>query len=63
MAKITIDAKKCEAADCGECVDTCPMEIFALDGDKVVTDHEDECSLCEVCKDVCPNGCITIEDA
>ena len=39
-----------------------PMEIFSLDGDKIVTDHEDECTLCEVCVDMCPNDCITIKD-
>ena len=31
-------------------------------GDKIVTDHEDECTLCEVCVDMCPNDCITIKD-
>ena len=25
-------------------------------------DHEDECTLCEVCVDMCPNDCITIKD-
>ena len=69
MSTVIIDASKCENAECGECVDMCPMgvdmcpmEIFSLDGDKVVTDHEDECTLCEVCVDMCPNNCITIKD-
>ena len=43
MSTVIIDASKCENAECGECVDMCPMEIFSLDGDKIVTDHEDEC--------------------
>ena len=39
MSTVIIDASKCENAECGECVDMCPMEIFSLDGDKIVTDH------------------------
>ena len=62
MSTVIIDASKCENAECGECVDMCPMEIFSLDGDNIVTDHEDECTLCEVCVDMCPNDCITIKD-
>jgi len=62
MSNVSIDTEKCQAADCAECVDTCPMEIFSLDGDKIVTDHEDECTLCEVCVDVCPNECINVEE-
>ena len=26
MSTVIIDASKCENADCGECVDMCPME-------------------------------------
>ena len=47
MSTVIIDASKCENADCGECVDMCPME---------------KCTLCEVCVDMCPNDCITIKD-
>ncbi|MCQ2737524.1 MAG: 4Fe-4S binding protein [archaeon] len=59
MSNITIDVEKCDK--CGECVDMCPVEIFALKDDAIVTDHEDECTLCEVCVDVCPNGAIKVE--
>ena len=55
MSTVIIDASKCENAECGECVDMCPMEIFSLDRDKTVTDHQDECTTCEVCVDMSPN--------
>ncbi len=44
MSTVIIDASKCENVDCGEYVDIYPMEIFSLEGEKVVTDHEDECT-------------------
>lgn len=62
MAKIIIDYDKCEGADCAECADVCPMEIFILDGEKMVTHNCEECSLCEVCIDICPNEAIKIEE-
>lgn len=62
MAKITIDYKKCEGADCAECVDVCPMENFEIEGDKIIICNQEECSLCEVCMDVCPNEAVKVEE-
>jgi len=59
---MTIDYEKCEGADCAECVDVCPMEIFVIDGDKIVIQNKEDCSLCELCIDVCPEEAIDIED-
>lgn len=60
MAKITIDYEKCEGEDCAECIDVCPMEVFIIDGDKIKIHNPEECSLCEVCMDVCPNGTVEV---
>lgn len=62
MVEIKIDREKCEGADCAECVDVCPMEIFIIDGEKIVIQNKEECSLCEVCMDVCPNEAIKIDE-
>lgn len=62
MVKITIDYNNCDGADCGECVDACPMETLIIEGDKIIIQNKEECSLCEVCMDVCPNEAIEVED-
>ena len=57
MVKITIDYHKCEGAD------VCPMEVIVIEGDTLVIKNKDECSFCEVCMDVCPDGAIEVEDS
>lgn len=60
MAKVIVDHENCDAPECGECVDVCPMEILVLDGDQIKIQHPEECNECEVCMDVCPEECIEI---
>jgi NAD-dependent dihydropyrimidine dehydrogenase PreA subunit len=62
MAKVMIDHGKCDGAECGECADVCSMEVLIIDGEKVEVQHPEECSLCEICTDVCPNGAIELKD-
>ncbi|GAB6056102.1 4Fe-4S dicluster domain-containing protein [Methanobacterium alkalithermotolerans] len=62
MVKIVIDYEKCDGADCGECVDVCPMEVLIIEGDKIVIQNLEECSLCEVCMDVCPKEAIDVDE-
>lgn len=62
MAKITINYDKCEGEECAECVYVCSMEILKIDNGKIIIQNPEECSLCEVCMDVCPNGVIKVED-
>ena len=59
MADITIDMEKCD--NCGDCSDTCPMEVLILKDGKITINDPEECSYCETCVDLCPNECITIE--
>ncbi len=62
MAKIIVDYEKCDGVDCGECADVCAMEVLVLEGNEIKIKCQEECSLCEVCLDVCPNGAISLEE-
>lgn len=43
-------------------VSLCPVDIFALDGERlrVQREQEDECILCELCLDAAPAGAVII---
>ncbi|MDD2644081.1 MAG: 4Fe-4S binding protein [Methanobacteriaceae archaeon] len=62
MVTITIDKDKCDNVDCGECVDICPVENFVMGDGEIIIQHPEECTLCEICMDVCPNGCVVVKD-
>jgi len=40
---------------CGSCVENCPNQAIALDGNAVIRDRE-RCKACGVCERVCPNN-------
>ncbi len=55
-----ISKEKCER--CGECVDTCPYEVFRdVDGEVIVEVPED-CIECTACVDSCPHEAISMGD-
>jgi NAD-dependent dihydropyrimidine dehydrogenase PreA subunit len=61
--KIDIDREKCLGPEkSGECLRICPVNIFeAKEGRMVINeDNEDECILCDLCRDKCRSGAITI---
>ncbi len=62
MVKITINRDECEGADCAECAGRLPNGSVNSEGDEIVIQNTENCSLCEVCVDVCPNQAIKIED-
>ena len=58
---VEINPKSCEAG-CRACIEVCPVDIFAMQDDQVVSldEHEDECTLCDLCLERCPVSIITI---
>ena len=61
--KVEIDLSKCSGIEaCGVCVNVCPVNAFEAEGDKpiVIEDNEDECTLCDLCKQACDPNAITL---
>lgn len=54
-----VDEGKCTG--CEDCVDVCPVEVFAMQNGKSVAANADECLGCESCVEGCGEGAITIE--
>jgi len=58
---IGIDAGKCEDG-CKQCLNACPVDAIALDGDGKVYAKDINCVYCGACLQVCPNpGALRIE--
>jgi|TARA_B100001964_G_C14244082_1_gene606541 NAD-dependent dihydropyrimidine dehydrogenase PreA subunit len=53
---IEIDYDKCKGA--GECVDICPVEVYALENEKGTAPNIDECIECCACVEACPEMAI-----
>jgi len=57
---ITIEDEKCTG--CGECVDSCPGEVYELKDGKVVPVNIEECHGCHTCEAVCDEDACHIEE-
>ena len=60
MWTITVDETRC--IGCGECVDSCPGEVYALKNDRAVPVNMDECHGCHTCEAVCDADACSIEE-
>lgn len=56
VVTIKVDYDKCEGH--GECVDSCPSDVYELDNDKTVPVNINDCIECCTCVEVCPEGAI-----
>ncbi|MBI5968040.1 MAG: 4Fe-4S binding protein [Deltaproteobacteria bacterium] len=60
MYVVTVDQEKCDGK--GECVDSCPVNVFEIKDGKSEVVNMDECLGCESCVEVCPTGAITVKE-
>lgn len=47
---------------CGECVDTCPYEVFRDEDGTIVVAAPEDCIECTACIDSCPHGALSMGD-
>ncbi len=53
-----VNAEECTA--CETCVESCPVEAIAMEGELAVVNKE-ECTDCGSCVDACPTEAITMD--
>ncbi|MBI5167413.1 MAG: 4Fe-4S dicluster domain-containing protein [candidate division NC10 bacterium] len=61
--QVVIDEARCQVGQpCTECVKLCPVNIFVAQGNgiRIMSEAEDECTLCDLCLEACPAEAITI---
>lgn len=57
---IVINPKRCKR--CGLCVTICPKRVYSQnEADEVIIDHLDQCIVCMMCQNVCPDFAIEVE--
>ncbi len=64
FVRVNIDREKCLGIEkSGRCVEVCPVNVFGAHGGSpvVVSENEDECTLCNLCLERCPSRAISIE--
>ncbi|MCX8169413.1 MAG: 4Fe-4S binding protein [Candidatus Methanomethylicia archaeon] len=59
MPKIELDYGKC--IKCGNCVQTCPVEVYEYDDGNIKLVKVELCFACRACETQCPMKAIKIE--
>lgn len=56
---VSINPKKCDHI--GGCIKVCPQKIFRKQGNKILVENTENCTLCKSCIEICTNNAITLK--
>lgn len=62
--QVQLNKEKCRGIkQCRRCIEICPVDIFRENKRELTIDgeSEDECILCNLCLEKCPQGALTIK--
>ncbi|MHC1605618.1 MAG: 4Fe-4S binding protein [Candidatus Methanofastidiosia archaeon] len=57
---VIVDEEKCNG--CGECIDSCPSEVFEMVNEKAKPVRIEDCTACMLCETQCEAEAITVEE-
>ncbi len=60
MGTVEINYDKCDS--CEDCINTCPVSVFAKQGEKVVVVNQEACIVCRACESGCTKEAITVTE-
>jgi NAD-dependent dihydropyrimidine dehydrogenase PreA subunit len=58
VVTLTLDIDRC--IGCGQCINVCPHQVFAMDGDKAGILSRDNCMECGACAINCPVAALAV---
>jgi len=58
IGRVVIQDELCPES-CTKCINLCPVKLIVREGGRVYLKNE-VCSLCGVCRNICPEGAVTI---
>jgi NAD-dependent dihydropyrimidine dehydrogenase PreA subunit len=58
VVTLTLDIDRC--IGCGQCINVCPHQVFAMDSDKVRIIDRDSCMECGACSINCPVAALAV---
>ncbi len=60
MWRVQVERDKCTG--CGDCVESCPGEVYELREGKAEPVRADDCHGCHTCEAICPAEALHIEE-